>query len=143
MTKYMEKSFTVPMMPRETEEQEYKRKGYEKRKGYWLKSKIPTELLAPAECGKCGKSRRTGLSKLDAVSMDDWSMCKECYIYNIEGREKILITQAISAIIDTEQVDDDIAKGAMSLLDLRGAKRWIKNNWPDKYDLIYNDKDEE
>ncbi len=142
MTKFQSPSFTVPMAPRETEEEQKAREGYVKHPaGFWIKSKIDKELraqLVPVECEYCGKSHGKGLSNYDASTLDDWAACKECFAQYIEGQEKMLIKLAIDVVINPH-ADVKETKSCMVFLQHRGAKRWVKKHWPDQYSVIYDD----
>lgn len=130
---YLKKSFKVSTFPRADEESVLEKEGYEKRNGYWVKCKIPAECLVPKSCSRCGKI--TG-GDWDAPCLDDWHLCKNCFIEKIQGREERLIREAV-VIISNGHIQGPEVDEAMKFLELRGTKRWIKINWPDEYKEIY------
>lgn len=142
MTQFMKKSFSVPMSKRSSEKDKKTREGYvwkttgpNENDGYWLKSSDLHLLGIPTECERCGK---TETSNLDMQSLDAWSLCKECFIETIEGREESLIQTCLNMVVLVNE--EDKVKTALAFLNKRGAHRWIKSNWPDKYDVIYGDE---
>jgi hypothetical protein len=140
MTKFNNKSFTVPMSKRETEDERMKKQGYEKQPGgWWMKSKIK-DLGIKTECPRCGKS---DLSKIDAAPMYDWNMCRNCYVESVEGREEQMLRMAIQ-IVATGEISDEVAKSALKLIHRPGMKRWVKKNWSaEQYDALYGMEDED
>jgi len=138
MTQFQKKSFSVPMSPRKSDEERMEEDGYEKHPaGFYMKCKIPADLRVPQSCGSCGKNYTNELSKMDIPYLDDYNMCKNCYIKTIEGREKRLIEVAAAIIVDPHSDDSDVHI-SFKFLKLRGVKRWVKNNWPEQYEAIYD-----
>lgn len=117
----------------EEEAPKMEKKGYEWRAsrtggGYWVKCTIPTEDRVPIECSRCGKGGKD-ITSLDIGTLDDWHLCRECFIYCIKDREDKIVKEAI--------LTQDYG-----ILDQRGAKRWIKNNMPPAlYKELYEPQD--
>lgn len=125
------------MSKRKSDEERMEDDGYEKHpSGFYIKCKIPSELRVPQSC-PCGKNYQNELSQIDVPYLDDFKMCKDCYIKTIQGRERRLVETSAAIIVSAECTDEQ-ADEALKFLKLRGIKRWVKDNWPEQYENIYD-----
>jgi len=136
MTEFQKKSFSVAMGQRTSDADRLEREGYVNKGGYWSKRGKLDGLLLPPFCPRCEKS---DVSKIDAMPLYDWKMCKSCYIQSVEGKEEVLINTMIQIIMSTGGISKEDIRMAMEFINLPGAKRWVKNNWSsEKYKLMYD-----
>jgi hypothetical protein len=124
MTQFEKKSFMVPMDSGPSDKQRLARDGYEynEQGKFWVKSSNLHKLGIQQRCDLCGKLG----SNFDASTLDDWGLCKECYVTTIEDKEKRRLFHAMEIIDDN--FDDEKVLYAKKFMCSRGMKRWIKTH---------------